>query len=206
LTGSGAASADILSLSTNTLLPNTAGQTVDLLISGSNTITNSDVNVQINNGSPTVDSPAPGATPPMITSIVMAASGTVFGTSNNLGDISTIYNQWDASDSIGETIGHSITPDTGILAILTISTVGMPNGSFTIQFENAGPIASGKTDVEDTTASGTTSFPLAGDGTTLSVGGNIEGTISISVPEPVSMAMLSLAAPTILMRRRARNA
>jgi hypothetical protein len=40
----------------------------------------------------------------------------------------------------------------------------------------------------------------------LSVGGNIEGTISISVPEPVSMAMLSLAAPTILMRRRARNA
>jgi len=198
LTGSGAASADVISLSTNTLLSNTAGQTVDLLISGSNTITNSDVNVQINSADSSV-----GSTP-VITNIVMAAAGTVFGTTNNLGDNTTIFNNWDATDAISETAGHSITPDSGTLAILTISTVGMSSGSFTIQFENVGASGAGHTDVEDTSAAGSTSFPLSGDGTTLSVGGNIEGTIS--VPEPVSVTMLGLGAPFMVMRRNRRPA
>lgn len=78
------------------------------------------------------------------------------------------------------------------------STVGMSSGSFTIQFDTI----DGNTDVVDST--GPHDITLAGAGN-LS-GANIEGTITIAVPEPTSGALLCTGASGVLVRRRRRNA
>jgi hypothetical protein len=201
LTLSGAASAATgtatLFLSTNTLQPNLAGQTIDLNITstgGVNSIEGTDVDVQLNSGNPGSN------TTPDISLINLTAAGTIFSASTD----ETLYenpNIWVGARAVSS---PSPETDTGTLAVLTISTVGMTSGtSFTIQFDNVSASAV-NTNVIDETGSGS-NIVLSGDGTTLTAGGNIQGTINV-VPEAASLSMLGLSAGGMLMRRRRRRA
>jgi len=193
LTGAAsAAGTATLSLNTTTLLPSTAGQSLILDItgtSGTTAIEGSDVYAQINNGSA-------GGNPPILGNITMTSAGEVFAGFSQ-GTTATSGNWIAANDATTESGSVSV-PDTGELAILTISTVGMSSGSFTIQFHTI----DGNTDVIDSV--GPSDITLSGAGN-LS-GANIEGTITLAVPEPTSAALLCTGTTGILMRRRRRSA
>jgi hypothetical protein len=178
-----------LTLNKTTLLPNTAGQTLDLEIQstgGNNQIEGADVFAQINNGSTS-------GTMPVITGVNLTAAGEIFA--GDTAEPTETDHDWIAAN-----LASSSAPltDTGELAILTINTTGLSSGStFTLQFDTN----DGNTDLTDSTGSNT-NIVLSGGGNL--PGAGIMGTITLAVPEPAAGVISCSSAAGLLMRRRRR--
>jgi len=193
LIGSRAANAaGTLSLSTNTVNIGT-GQVININISGSDQVRDTNFFVQVNDGG-TVNGGV--ATKPIITGLDVTTgifagdnTGNTFNTNGSL--------IAGAATNTNPPSGATTVSDNGVLAKLTLDTTGMTNGStFTIRFDNVGANAGGPfaTRVDDVN---TQPITLSGAG--------LGSTATITVvPEPVAASLMLLGIGGLALRRSRR--
>ena len=195
-----ASAAAIVTPSTTVLFANSASQSFSILIAGTDQIGGSDLWVQIGDGGP---DNAGTTVAPKIVSVNMTA-GTIFA-SNNTGEnftpsIDLTPDGLIAFDQVNAT-GTSTLLDSGILATITMSTVGFaPGTTFTVRLGNVGAVATGNAENTDIFAPGGALFPLTEPG----VGVDPAATITLvsAVPEPASAGLILLGSAALLGRRR----
>ncbi|MEX0778067.1 MAG: PEP-CTERM sorting domain-containing protein [Phycisphaeraceae bacterium] len=170
-----AQAAPIIFAGDHTLLPNTPGQIIQIMISGAAEdpeIEGVNLYLQIGNAN----------SGPVITALELV-NGTIFqGTTNFADDLGTVpAPQWQAAQGVTLLSPASIpVPSNGVLATLTLDTTGLTSGSWSL--------------ILDPSAIGTTDF--GGAPATL-----INGTLSI--PEPASLVLLAGLGVGWMGRRRA---
>lgn len=177
LIAAGGASADMyIDVGNVMLLPDTPGQTVQIMVStdAADMVGGCNLNAEIAGGGPAYG----GVAGPVITAVDMEA-GTIFAGNNtgqtDLGSLAQL-----ATYSIVTTSGT--VPADGLLVTLTIDTTGFttPGSTWTLAL---GQTLNGLTDFAPTPA-------------IIS-----EGTIQL-IPEPASLALMALAGAALLRRRR----
>lgn len=189
LMGTGAAAqaaAPLVTADHLTLLPNTPGQVIQLSVAGTDTIWGEDLYFQINDG----------LTGPTITDLDII-TGTIFASSNSgqnysadpainaRGLYATAPYDYHMAMATTTTLGSDTTTANGLLATLTISTVGFNDSTFQINmvdtFDGTSDVVTTGMSMVDLT------FP--------------SNTFSIVVPEPAT-GLLLLTGTLLLARRR----
>jgi len=186
----------VLSLGSNTLLPNTANQTLQVFVNGSDTTIHADdFAAQVGDGG---SANGGSNTGPKITALDLT-TGTVFSAGS----------PFMAADGSLIAYGNVILPastnvsDAGpvLLATLTLDTTGFSSGTFPLKFENVdqnhtglGPLAT------DLVLADASALTPTGPGP----GGSNTATITI-VPEPATAGLALLCLGGALFYRRARK-
>ncbi|MCI0535247.1 MAG: hypothetical protein L0Z50_08465 [Verrucomicrobiales bacterium] len=165
------------------LLPETAGQQINIYVTGGAPVQGLNFNVQVADGFP--DS-APGFAGvidgPNITDVDVTGAGTIFfGNSNPMSTIRNDEQVW----SVSTTTAAGTVNASGLLGIVTVSTVGWSSGTWDFALQNT---------QEDATDFAPTAATIT------------DGSITI-VPEPRSgVVVASLLLATAWFLRRARSA
>ncbi len=168
----------IINVGTHQLQPNTAGQTIQLFVSGGDAVAVVNFAAQIDGGGSAV--PGGGVdVGPVFTNLDLL-TGTIFATNNDGHSGVNIYPQLALSSTI--TASGSVAAD-GLLATLTLDTTGVSSGDYAF-------LLSG-------TLNGDTDFALIHPTIT-------NGTIHVT-PEPATMALLGLGSLVVLRTRRRRH-
>ncbi|MCI0541242.1 MAG: hypothetical protein L0Z50_39070 [Verrucomicrobiales bacterium] len=160
------------------LLPETPGQQISIYVTGGAAVQGVNFNVQVADGFPDGGGIING---PNITGVDITGAGTVFS-GNNTG--MTINRSDDQVWSVFTTTSSGTVPASGLLGIVTVSTVGWSSGTWDFALQN--------------TQEGATDFTLVAAAIT-------DGSITV-VPEPRSgflIASLLLATGWLLRRTRA---
>jgi len=191
-----AAQAATLSLNTTTLLPGTAGQTIQLLVNGSDTnVVDDDVAVQVGDGGTANGGTSTG---PTITGLDLK-TGTIFSSTSN-----PVVAAKGPLVMVGDVLPVSAVSDTNagnpvLLATVTLSTVGFTGSSFTLSFENVSAKNGGPFPTDLILSNAATVTPT-GPG----AGGSPTVTISV-VPEPATAGLGVLCLGGVLLKRRSRG-
>jgi hypothetical protein len=209
LIGSAAqAASPVLSLSTTTLAGNTAGQTIQLFIDGTDTnVTAADLAVQVGDGGTVNDGTATG---PIITGVSFAG-----GMLNGASDLPQ-YDPKSATSGLdladapflsGPDVSDNNAGSRILFATLTFSTVGFTGTSSTLTFEDVDPngrFDGAHTDVVLDLGNDNVSSVL-----TTGPGPNGSSTVAISitaVPEPASLGLGAMCLSGLMLRRRGKVA
>ncbi|MCP4376099.1 MAG: PEP-CTERM sorting domain-containing protein [bacterium] len=169
----------IINVGSHQLQPNTAGQTIQLFVSGGDAVAGVNFYAQIDGGGSAV----PGGVDvgPIFTNLDIL-TGTIFATNNNGQSGGPGYPQL----AIGSTVlnSGSVAAD-GLLATLTVDTTGVSSGDYAFLLSGT---LNGDTDFADVNI-----YPTI-----------TNGTIHVT-PEPASMALLGLGSLVVLRTRRRRQ-
>jgi hypothetical protein len=172
------AATPVITTSTTTLQPDTADQTVQFYIAGTDSIAGEDLNFQINDGlsGPTL-------------SFVDIFTGSIFATNNTGNSQPGIYTDgsWPNRIAVVQTTTSAGTVvDNGLLATIKVSTVGLQSGTFHINLHGT---HNGDSDL--VLANGTPFAP------------SYSNPLFTIAPEPSSLALLLVGAGVLALRRRA---
>ena len=168
----------VIVVGTHNLLPKTAGQVIQIFVTGGNPVAGLDFNAQVADGGPEA-----GGTmvAPAITKVDLI-TGTIFQT-NNTGPQDPGSVPQLAIRTI--TVAHDTVPAEGLIATVTIDTTDFLAGTWTFALGNT---LNGPTDFGTTPA-------------TITDGTITDGTITI-VPEPLAGSWVAMAALTLMRRTR----
>ena len=166
------------------LLPNQAGQTIQIFVSGGDLVPGVDFTLQVADTGPASEGGFGTIDGPNITGLDLL-TGTIFAGGTQLGG-TTVPPQWWSRTAFT----NSPVAANGLLATVTFSTVGFFSGTWDLKMRDAQFNSS--TDWE-----GNGSVNGTGEGIT-------NGTLYI-VPEPASLALLVPAAAAMVASRRRRN-
>jgi hypothetical protein len=179
--GTRASATPVVNVGTYGLQPNQAGQTIQIFVSGGDLVPGVDFTAQVADSGPVSEGGLGTIDGPNITGLDLLA-GTIFAGGTQFGAGSPAP-QWWSRTAI--TNGPAV-PANGLLATITISTIGFNSGSWDLKLRDAQFNSS--TDWE-------------GNGIVNGTGEGItNGTIYI-VPEP-GTAMLSMLVPAAALLRR----
>ncbi len=177
------ASAATINVGTHYLLPNTANQTINISITGTESILTLDFRGETMLGN----------SGPVFTGVNITGPGTVFA-GKTLNYTYGIPGNWFESGA-STTVGNEVIAN-GLLGVLTVSTVGLYSGTFDLSLKHSLP-------------SGNNGTVISGSPppTLLVTDGQM---IIQNIPEPASMfmmaAMMAGGVPAMLVYRRRRKA
>lgn len=173
-----AANAAVITVGSHTLLPNLAGQQVQLFVTGGEMIQGIDFNLQVADGGPGAFGTIVG---PKITAVDLM-TGTVFaGNSGGSSDPGSVPQL--AIRAITTNPGTFVAAN-GLLATVTVDTTGFATGTWAFSMSS--------------TANGPTKlFGVPNPVTTI-----LDGSLAVVVPEPAGMAGAAFLVGGLLLRRR----
>ena len=167
----------VVEAGTHVLLPDLAGQTIEIYVTGGDAVYNVNFHAQVADGGPAHGGSISG---PAFTNLDLFATGTIFELNNTgraSGTPDGIISPQVAYE--GTTTATDTVAAEGLLAVITMDTTGYYDGSWDFLLTGC---LTGNTDFGDVPVTVT------------------NGTII--VPEPVSLSMILLGAGLILPRRR----